>query len=125
MIPPKWFSKVKIVLCHEYEFNVIAMVNSGADVCHDKSIEKKFSTNGTKMKIKYDLNNAHVFHDNVCFKIPSILVKNMTNKVILGIHFINSLYPFLTEHDSITIDPFGQKGKFKFASKFKSTLMIL
>ena len=83
------------------------MIDSGANVYHDKSIEKQFSTNGTQMKIKYDLNNAHVCHDNVCFKIPSMLVKNMPDKVILGIPFINSLYPFLTEHDGITTDNSG------------------
>ena len=77
------------------------------------------STNGTQIKIKYELNDAHVCHDNVCFKIPSVLVKNMTGKVILGLPFINALYPFLIEHDGITIDPFGQKVKFKFASKFE------
>ena len=71
------------------------------------------------MKIKYELNNAHVCHDNVCFKIPSVLVKNMTDKVILGLPFINALYPFLVEYDGITTDPFGQKVKFKFASKFE------
>ena len=64
------------------------------------------------------MNNAHVCHDNVCFKIPTVLVKNMTNKVILGLPFINALYPFLVEHDGITTNPFGQKVKFKFASKF-------
>ena len=69
------------------------------------------------MKFKYELNNAHVCHDNVCFKIPSVLVKNMTDKVILGLPFINALYPFLVEHDGITTDPFGQKVKFKFAPK--------
>ena len=51
----------------------------------EKSTERLVSANGTQMKIKYELNNAHVCHDNVCFKIPSILVKNMTDKVILGI----------------------------------------
>ena len=56
-------------------------------------------------------------HGNVCFKIPSVLVKNMTDKVILGLPFINALYPFLVEHDGITTDPFGQKVKFKFVSK--------
>ena len=71
------------------------------------------------MKIKYELNNAHVCHDNVCFKIPSVLVKNMTDKVILGLPFINALYPFLVEHDEITTNPFGQKVKFKFSSKFE------
>ena len=69
------------------------------------------------MKIKYELNNAHVCHDNVCFKIPSILVKNMTDKVILSLPFINALYSFLIEHDGITTDPFGHKVKFKFSSK--------
>ena len=71
------------------------------------------------MKIKYEINIAHVCHDNVCFKIPSVFVKNMTDKVILGIPFINIFYPFLTEHDGITTNPFGQKVKFKFASKFE------
>ena len=50
------------------------------------------------MNIKYELNNAYVCYDNVCFKIPSILVKNMTDKVILGLPFINALYHFLVEH---------------------------
>ena len=86
---------------------------------YEKSTKKQFSTNGTQMKIKYELNNAHVCHDNVCFKITSVLVKNMTDKVILGIPFINSLYPFLYEHDGITTDSFGQKVKFKFASRFE------
>ena len=71
------------------------------------------------MKIKYELNNANVCHDNVCFKIPSVLVKNSTDKVILGLPFINALYPFLVKHDEITADPFGQKVKFKFTSKFE------
>ena len=71
------------------------------------------------MKIKYELNNAHVCHDNVCFKIPYVLVKNISNKVILGLPFINALYSFLVEHDGITTDPFGQKVKFKFALKSK------
>ena len=43
----------------------------------------------------------------------------MTDKVIFGIPFINSLYHFLTEHDDTTTDHFGQKVKFKFASKFE------
>ena len=40
----------------------------------------------------------------------------MTDKVILGLPFLNALYPFLVEHDRITTDPFRQKVNFKFAS---------
>ena len=58
---------------------------------YEKSTEKLFSLNGTQMKIKYELNNAHVCHENVCFKIPSVLVKNVIDKVILGLPFINAL----------------------------------
>ena len=123
MLPPKWFTKVKIVVSHDYHFTVIAMIDSSADMnCIQEglipskyfknSIEKLVYANGTQMKIKYELNNAHVCHGNVCFKIPSVLVKNMTDKVILGLPFINALYPFLVEHDGITTNPFGQKVKF-------------
>ena len=130
VLPPKWFTKVKIVVCHDYHFTVIAMIDSSADMnCIQEglipskyfknSTEKLVYANGTQMKIKYELNNAHVCHGNVCFKIPSVLIKNMTDKVILGLPFINALYLFLVEHDGITTDPFRQKVKFKFASKFE------
>ena len=106
------------------------MIDSGADMnCiqeglipskyFEKSTERLVFANGSQMKIKYELNNALVCYDNVCFKIPSILVKNLTDKVILGLPFINALYPFHVEYDGITTDPFGQKVKFKFASKFE------
>ena len=114
VLPPKWFTKVKIVVSHDYHFTVIVMIDSGADMNYiqeglipskyfKKSIERLVSTNGTQMKIKFELNNTHVCHDHVCFKIFSILVKNMTDKVILGLPFINALYPFLVEHDGVRL----------------------
>ena len=128
MIPPKWFTKVRIVVSPDYHFTIIAMIDSGADMnCiqeglipskyFEKSTERLVSANGSQMKIKYEFNNAHVCHNNVYFTIPSVLVKNLIDKVILGLPFINALYHFLVEHDGIITDPFGQKIKFKFASK--------
>ena len=32
MLPPKWFTKVKIVVSHDYHFNVIAMIDSSVDM---------------------------------------------------------------------------------------------
>ena len=118
ILHPKWFTKVKIVVSPDYHFTVITVIDSSADMnCiqeglilskyFEKSTERLVSANGSQMKIKYKLNNAHVCHDNVCFKIPFVLVKNMTDKVIHGLPFINALYPFLVEHDGITTDPFG------------------
>ena len=118
MLPLKWFTKVKIAVSHYYHFNVIVMIDFGADMnCiqeglipskyFEKSTKRLVFANDTQIKIKYELNNAYVCHSNVCFKIPFVLIKNMTNKVILGLPFINALYPFLVEHDGITTDPFG------------------
>ena len=86
MLPPKWFTKVKIVVSHDYHFNVIALIDSSANMnCiqkglipskyFEKSTERLVSTNGTQMKIKYELKNGHVCRGNVCFKIPFVLVK--------------------------------------------------
>ena len=32
LLPPKWFTKVKIVVSHDYHFTVIAMIDSGVDM---------------------------------------------------------------------------------------------
>jgi hypothetical protein len=64
----------------------------------EKSIENLNFASGSKLQIKYELNNFHVCENNVCFHTP-VLVKNMTDKVILGIPFIFMLYPFTAEED--------------------------
>jgi hypothetical protein len=71
------------------------------------------------MRIQYETNNAHVCQDNVCLKTPFVLVKNMTDKVILGLPFIHLLYPFITEEDGITTSPLRQPVKFKFLNKLE------
>ena len=58
LIPPKWFTKVKIVVSPDYHLTVIAMINSGADMnCiqeglipskyFEKSTERLVSANGS------------------------------------------------------------------------------
>ena len=59
------------MLFRSYHFTVIAMIDSSADMNYiqeglipskyfEKSIERLVSANSTQMKIKYELNNAHV-----------------------------------------------------------------
>lgn len=81
-------------------------------------IKYYFFANRSQLKIKYDFNNVHVCQYNVYFKIHYILVKNITDKVILEIIFILSLYPFILKCDGSNTDPFDQKLNLKFASKF-------
>lgn len=63
------------------------------------------------------VNTTHVSQNNIYFKIHFVLIKNMTDKVMLEILFIYSLYSFISKNDGITTSPFGQKIKFKFTSK--------
>ena len=126
----KWHSKAKIVISKDFEFEVIALIDSGADLnCIQEGIiaskyfqqtrEQLSSANGSKMQIKYKIPKAHVFPNNTCFKTAFVLVKNMTNRVILGNPFMCLLYPFITDSEEITTHPFGQPVKSKFLSSPK------
>ena len=66
------------------------------------------------MQIEFKISGAYVSQDNVCFKTTFVLVKNMTDRVILGNPFMCLLYPFITDSEGITTHPFGQPVKFKF-----------
>ena len=121
----KWHPKVRIVISKDFEFEVIALINSGADLnCIQEGIipskyfkktrERLTSASGGKMQIEFKIPKAHVCQDNTCFKTTFVLVKNMTDRVILGNPFMCLLYPFIIDSEGITTHPFGQPVKFKF-----------
>ena len=112
----KWHSKVRIVISKDFEFEVIALIDSGADLnCiqegiipskyFKKSRERLTSASGGKMQIEFKLPKAHVCQDNMCFKTTFVLVKNLTDKVILGNPFLCSLYPFRSRSQSHCLYP--------------------
>jgi hypothetical protein len=76
------------------------------------------------MIIKYEINNAHVCKAKLCFKTSFVLVKNLNDKVILGLPFTHLLYPFTIEEDGITTTPFGQPVKFNFLNKIEQNCLI-
>ena len=128
--PPRWYAKVHIVITCDYAFDTIALIDIGADLnCiqeglvpskyFEKSIEKLSSASGNKMQINFELNNAHVCQHNVCFHISSVLVKDMSEKVILGIPFIAMIYSFTAELDDVSTVKMGIPIKFQFASRFE------
>ena len=121
----KWHSKVRIVISKDFEFEVVVLIDLGADLnCIKKGIipskyfkktkERLTSASGGKMQIEFKIPKAHVCQDNTCFKTIFVLVKNMTDRVIFGNPFMCLLYPFITDSEGITTHPFGQPVKFKF-----------
>jgi hypothetical protein len=128
--PPRWYVKVHIVVTQDYAFDVITLIDSGTDLnCiqeglihskyFEKSTERLTFASGVKLQINYELNNVHVCQNNVCFHIHYVLVKNMTDKVIIGIPFIFMLYPFTAELDGVSTVKIGVPVKFHFASRFE------
>ena len=133
--PIRWHTNVKLII-EDHEIEVIILVDTGANLnCiqegliptkyFEKSTERLNSANGSKMHIKYEINNAHVCKDKVCFKTSFVIVKNLNDKVILGLPFIHLLYPFTTEEDGITIALFGQPVKFNFLNKIEENFAKL
>jgi cell division septum initiation protein DivIVA len=125
----KWYSKVKIKI-QDFELSIVVLIDTGTDLnyiqeglvptmYYSKSKETLSSANGSKIQITFEISKAHVCQDNVCFKTTFVLVKNMTNKVILGLPFITLLYPFTTDHDDLITYPMDEKVKFKFLAKPK------
>jgi len=123
----KWYSKVKIKI-QDFELSIVVLIDTGADLnCiqeglaptkyYNKLKETLCSANGSKMQITFEISKAHVCQDNVCFKTTFVLIKNITDKVILGLPFITLLYPFTTDHDDLITYPMDEKVKFKFLAK--------
>jgi hypothetical protein len=90
VFPPKWYTKVHIIVAKDYSFDAITLIDTGADLnCiqerlvpsryFEKSMETLSSASGYKMQINFELNNAHVCQNKTCFQIPSVLIKNMSD----------------------------------------------
>ncbi|CAL9012684.1 unnamed protein product, partial [Prunus brigantina] len=123
----KWYSKVTINV-KDFEFNTVALFDSGADLnCikeglvptkyYKKSTESLSTASGKTLQINYEIPKAHVCQNKICFKTSFVLVKNITDKVILGLPFISMLYPFHVEFDGVVSSYLGEKIKFTFLTK--------
>jgi len=69
------------------------------------------------MQINFEISKANICQDNVCFKPFFVLVKNLADKVILGLPFITLLYSFTTDNDRLITYPLDENVKFKFLIK--------
>ena len=103
----KWYVKVKIKISSDFQTNVHALFDTGADLnCiregiipakfFEKTKEKLSSANGTDLKIQYKISNVFLGIQNQFYKTDFVVVKNLTKDVVLGSSFINQLKPFFS-----------------------------
>ena len=88
----------------EYYFTIVVLLELGADSnCiqeelipakyYEKTTKGLSQASGTSLNIEFRLPNAHVCRDGIYIQTTFVLVKNITNKVILENPFIALLYP--------------------------------
>lgn len=58
-----------------------------------KTVEELNTADGSKMSVRYKLNNTAICNQGTCFEIPFLMVKGLSHPVILGNPFLHMLYP--------------------------------
>ena len=56
-----------------------------------KTTERLSGTNGTNLKVRYKLPSAKICNQGYCFKNQFILVKNLSQELILGTPFFTQI----------------------------------
>ncbi|KAL4198760.1 hypothetical protein AMTRI_Chr03g141700 [Amborella trichopoda] len=109
----KWFIQVKIIVAKDYSFETSALIDSGADLnCineglipskyFDKTTQILNTADGSRLFINYKLSNASVCNNHQCINTPFIMVKGLSQAVILGVLFLTLLYPLSIDQTGIS-----------------------
>ena len=116
----KWLIKITLLINREFKRELIALVDSGADLnCvqeeliptkyFGKTVHSLRNASGEKMEINYKLSNALICKNKVCILTSFVLVKNMTNQLILGTPFVQKIFPIKEISEKGIIGTFQNK----------------
>ncbi|KAL4181304.1 hypothetical protein AMTRI_Chr12g236580 [Amborella trichopoda] len=130
VITQKWFVLITIVINDEYEFQSLALVDSCADLnClneglvptkyFDKTTQILNTADGSRLFIQYKLSNAKICTKGHCFPTLFIMVKGLSQAVILGVPFLTLLYPVTVSHTGLETNTHGTPIRFELLDKPK------
>ena len=105
----KWYIPITLKIKDSFEYNTLALLDSGAgqnciqeglisSTYYEQTKERLHTTNGTALQVKYKLSNAYICNQGYCFKNSFILVRDMSQEVILGTSFLTQIYLNLKIH---------------------------
>ena len=106
----KYVIKIKINFDNDFEFNVIALFDIGADLnCIKEGIvPKRFQTStlenlSAANNSKLHINNcdANISNNNCMIKTSFLITIDINHMVILGTPFINLITPYTVDHNDI------------------------
>ena len=73
---------------------------------YKKTKQMLSGANGTRLVIDYKLSNAHICNQDICIKQTFILVRDLKEKILLGVPFLNSIYPIRVDNQGLrTVKP--------------------
>ena len=102
----KWYGKIKLLIGDDFFLEVTALFDSGADLncIQEGLIPVKYyhkTNHGLshagkgKLEVNYKIPKAYICKDNTCINTSFVLVKNLSNQVILGTPFFDKIFPLI------------------------------
>ncbi|KAK0602627.1 hypothetical protein LWI29_035373 [Acer saccharum] len=80
----------------------------------EKTTETLYGANKQQLNIQYKLTNAKVCNDGVCYNTSFLMVKNLSQNVILGLPFIHLISPFKVTSEGLISEYLGKEILFPF-----------
>ncbi|KAK2973929.1 hypothetical protein RJ640_019444 [Escallonia rubra] len=121
----KWYVSIKIVISKDFTFEGIALIDSGADLNCIKEglVPTKYcettrqaltTANNGRMKINYKISESWVCNDGICLKTHFIVVRGLSQSIILGTPFLSLLNPMIVDDKGIHSKALDHDICFKF-----------
>lgn len=96
--------KIRLAINQEFIIDIINLLDIGTYTnciregliptqCYEKTTERLYGANHSRLKIKYKISNVHIYNQNICFRTTFFLVKDLHQTIILGTPFLFVFYP--------------------------------
>uniref|UniRef100_A0A7N0V222 CCHC-type domain-containing protein n=1 Tax=Kalanchoe fedtschenkoi TaxID=63787 RepID=A0A7N0V222_KALFE len=125
----KFHIKIKLLINNSFIIELITLIDSGADVSviqegliptkyFEKTTHSLRHAGGEKLQIDFKIPKAYICNNKVCIPESFLLVKNITNQVILGTPFLKQIFPITHIDDKYFEGTFqNQKVQFQFITE--------
>ncbi|KAK3200257.1 hypothetical protein Dsin_023672 [Dipteronia sinensis] len=121
----KWYIEIDIRISQDYNLIVNALVDTGADLnCIrealvptkylEKTTESLFGANRQQLEIQYKLANAKVCNQGICYTTDFVMVKTLSQNVILDLPFLQLISPFKVTSDGLITEYLNKEILFLF-----------
>ncbi|KAK3225973.1 hypothetical protein Dsin_005835 [Dipteronia sinensis] len=121
----KWYIEIDIRIAQDYNLIVNALVDTGANLnCIrealvpikylEKTTESLFGANKQQLDIQYKLANAKVCNQGICYTTDFVMVKTISQNVILGLLFLHLISPFKVTSEGIITEYLNKEILFPF-----------